>query len=197
MPTRLTNDIRRTITDSVLSNTTLFAERDEIVKKLKTKMTKWVRDQQPKEFNALVAGKPKEWFCTMNYVRWWDGCNPINMMMACSDGAKCWADHVELDEVIPVTSAFQRDHNGFEKTFAAEIKAANAWCEKYEKTRDDLRGLLAGFQTVEKLKETVPELERHIPKVENRQLPMVQASNVLSQLTKVGFDAGMPAAAEA
>lgn len=200
MKTRLTKDMRESIIASVMKNTNLDVERAEIEAETKRIAAQWVRDQQPKGFYDAINGHPKEWFDTIQQVR--NGaCNPCNVMNSALDPLTCSGD-IHLDDSVSVACSANGRYGTVcmgedqaKKVFGALHKRAQKWAEKREKTQGELRAFLLSQKTVKGVLEAMPELKRHMPAEKVKSYPLVAASNVLSSLAKLGFDAGIGAEA--
>jgi hypothetical protein len=195
MAIRLTKQIRADIIESVLKNTVLPAERKAIEEETARTAMEAVRAMQPKGFYEAVAGHPKEWF-KLDQSTYVTVCNPNVVLSAVDNNDARWMNygHVSYPEAIVVALDGPRlDEKQCKQVFGALHKRAEAWVEKYSAVKNELSAYLLSKQTVESALKDMPELERHVPAPAKPSYPLVAPSNVLSHLTKLGFDAGAPA----
>lgn len=186
--TTLTKQMREDIVNSVIAGTTLPDERKAIEEDVSLTAMHAMLAKQPKEFLALVEGQPLDWF-KMDAGLWVNNSNPLNKL-----DADRWTSKIEYPRSIAVAVQWNPNKEECEEIFREYNIRAAAWAEKNEKARGELMTFLLSQRTVEKLLAAMPELEPHILTKVTKTYALVAPSNVLSTLTKLGFDRSRVAA---
>lgn len=187
MTTRLTNEMRNEIADSVIAATNLPDERKEIERLTSEVARDWMLSQQPPEFVALVKGHPAQWFHLDNdlYVR---EHNPLQVLEI-----SLWSHSINYPAPVPIAVNTSPSPAECQEIFGDLCARAEKWVEQRDQVRGELMAYLNSCRTVEKALENMPELTPHVPKAAAKVYPLVAPSNVLSKLSQLGFDRTQPA----
>lgn len=181
MATRLTNNMREEIVDSVMRATDLAEQRKAIENETIEMAAKACRDAQPTGWFELIKGYPAAWFKLDGSVYVKGGFNPLARLAGYTHGM-----HINYPAPIPVAAELSLSEAQC-SMFAALCERADAWFEANVAARGELIGFLRSCNTVEKVIERMPELARHVPKA-GKVWPLAAPNNVMSRLSKLGFD---------
>ena len=187
MKTRLNKTIREEILDNVLAATDLEERRTALRQRIQAAVKKLITQDQPAEFVALTKAHPKEWFTSCNQVYY--GSEDELYPLAVSFGPPgTWQSRsLHLDDPVYVTQDYSWKATDHKPALLPLAKEAAALVEERTALIAEIRAFLQSCQTAEAVAERMPELTRHIPKIA-RPMPLVAPSNLLSSLTKMGFD---------
>jgi hypothetical protein len=187
MRTRLNKTIREEILANVLAATDLEDRRTELRQLIQAAVKKLIIQDQPAEFVALTKIHPKEWFASCNQVYY--GCEDELYPLAVSfDPPGTWQSRsLHLDDPVCVTNHYSWNAADHKAALLPLTKEAAALIEERKALVSEIRAFLQSCPTAEAVAERMPELTRHIPKIA-RPMPLVAPSNLLSSLTKIGFD---------
>ena len=192
----MNKDLVAKIVTSVLAATNLEADRQQIYAIAKQRIRTRVVDQVPMELIQISMNNNPDWFRWLDTVyignknTWspwfimYDGPNPHDVHRLC---------HVPVDP--PVVTFDNHKPNLRAEDFADLTTLATEWANKREKLTSELRAVLFSFNTVEKLLEKLPEFTRHVPPAAapKPKYPLVAPNNILSALSKLGFDTAVVA----
>lgn len=187
MKTRLNKTIREEILANVLAATDLEDRRTALRQRIQAAVKKLIIQDQPAEFVALTKAHPKEWFANCNQVYY--GCEDELYPLAVSFAPPgAWQSRsLHLDDPVYVTQGYNWKATNHKSALLPLAKEAAALVEERTALVAEIRAFLQSCQTTEAVAERMPELTRHIPKIA-RPMPLVAPSNLLSSLTKMGFD---------
>lgn len=187
MRTRLNKTIREEILANVLAATDLEERRTALRQLIQAVVKKLIIQDQPAEFVALTKIHPKEWFASCNQVYY--GCeNELYPLAVSFDPPGTWRSRsLHLDDPVYVTNHYSWNATDHKAALLPLAKEAAALIEERKALVSEIRAFLQSCPTAEAVTERMPELERHIPKIA-RPMPLVAPSNLLSSLTKMGFD---------
>ena len=187
MKTRLNKTIREEILANVLAATDLEERRTELRQRIQVATKKLITQDQPAEFVALTKVHPKEWFASCNQVYYGseDELYPLSVSF---DPPGTWRSRsLHLDDPVYVTQDYSWKATNHKSALLPLAEEAAALVEERTALIAEIRAFLQSCQTTEAVAERMPELTRHIPKIA-RPMPLVAPSNLLSSLTKMGFD---------
>lgn len=192
MKTILTKTMRDEIVCNVMNSTNLPEERKQIEERAKALAREIIITNQPSEFLKMAERKPVDWFKLQNELRVKEEHNPFNVFGQ-HDNPDAYARYyriwsVSLNDPVPIAYIVLLSEHESKQHFGPLRREAEAWAEQWNEAALQLRGLLNSCRTVEALLEKAPELAPHVPKKEQKSFPLVSASNMLSTLTKLGFD---------
>lgn len=187
MKTRLNKTIREEILANVLAATDLEERRTELRQRIQVAIKKLITQDQPAEFVALTKVHPKEWFASCNQVYYGseDELYPLAVSFDHPDIRPYRS--LYLDDPVYVAQDYRWDATNHKSALLPLAKEAAALVEERTALVAEIRAFLQSCQTAEAVAERMPELTRHIPKIA-RPMPLVAPSNLLSSLTKMGFD---------
>ena len=187
MKTRLNKTTREEILANVLAATDLEERRTELRQRIQAAVKKLITQDQPAEFIALTKVHPKEWFTSCNQVYY--GCEDVLYPLAVSfDPPGTWQSRsLRLDDPVYVTQNYSWSATDHKPALLPLAEEAAALIAERTALVAEIRAFLQSCQTTEAVAERMPELTRHIPKIA-RPMPLVAPSNLLSSLTKMGFD---------
>lgn len=185
MTIRLNNDMRDQIISSVLAATDLDDERRLIQTETEELAATLCRAAQPPGWFDLVKDKPAQWFKLESQVSVPHDLNPLAVLGDTPHYYKNW--QIDYPAPIPVALGLDLSREDCEKHFGELRKRADEWAERRAETRGALRTFLLSCRTVEQVERRMPELKKHIPQAAQT-YPLVAPSNVLAQLTRLGFD---------
>lgn len=187
MKTRLNKTIREEILANVLAATDLEERRTALRQLIQVAVKKLIIQDQPAEFVALTKVHPKEWFTNCNQVYY--GCEDVLYPLAVSfDLPDKWHPRsLHLDDPVCITLGYRWDATDHKSALLPLAEEAAALIAERTALVAEIRAFLQSCQTTEAVAERMPELTRHIPKIA-RPMPLVAPSNLLSSLTKMGFD---------
>lgn len=187
MKTRLNKTIREEILDNVLAATDLEERRTELRQRIQGAVKKLIIQDQPAEFVALTKAHPKEWFASCNQI-YYGGGDVLRPLAVSFDPPDAWQNRwIYLDDPAYVAQNYKWDAAEHEAALLPLAKEAAALIAERTALVAEIRAFLRSCQTTEAVAERMPELTRHIPKIA-RPMPLVAPSNLLSSLTKMGFD---------
>ena len=192
----MNKDIVTKIVTSVLAATNMETNRQAIYEAARVRVRKHMLDQVPMALIAVSMDNPPEWFHWLDHV-YIGNKNTWNPWYIMYDGPNPHDSyplrHLRVDP--PVVSF--RNHNPSLRAedFADLTAEATQWANKREKLTSELRAVLFSFNTVEKLLEKLPEFTRHVPPAAapKPNYPLVAPNNILSALSKLGFDTALVA----
>lgn len=187
MKTRLNKTIREEILANVLAATDLEERRTALRQRIQAAVKKLLIQDQPAEFVALTKVHPKEWFASRNQVYYGseDELYPLSVSF---DPPGTWTNHwLRLDDPVCVIQNYGWSAMDHKPALLPLAKEAAALIAERTALVAEIRAFLQSCQTAEAVAERMPELTRHIPKIA-RPMPLVAPSNLLSSLTKMGFD---------
>lgn len=187
MKTRLNKTIREEILANVLAATDLEERRTALRQLIQAAVKKLITQDQPAEFIALTKAHPKEWFASCNQVYY--GSEDVLYPLAVSfDPPGTWQSRsLYLDDPVYVTQDYSWNVTNHKPALLPLAKEAAVLIAERTALVAEIRAFLQSCQTTEIVAERMPELTRHIPKIA-RPMPLVAPSNLLSSLTKMGFD---------
>jgi hypothetical protein len=186
MKTRLNKTIREEILDNVLAATDLEERRTELRQRIQVAIKKLITQDQPAEFVALTKVHPKEWFTSCNQI-YYGGEDVLYPLAVSFDPDTRQYRSLYLDDPVYVTQDYRWDATNHKSALLPLAEEAAALVEERTALVAEIRAFLQSCQTAEAVAERMPELTRHIPKIA-RPMPLVAPSNLLSSLTKMGFD---------
>lgn len=187
MRTRLNKAIREEILANVLAATDLEERRTALRQLIQTAVKKLITQDQPAEFVALTKIHPKEWFASSNQI-YYGNEDELYSLAVSFDPPGTWQSRsLWLDDPVCVANHYSWNATDHKAALLPLAKEATALIEERNALVSEIRAFLQSCPTTEAVAERMPELTRHIPKIA-RPMPLVAPSNLLSSLTKMGFD---------
>ncbi len=185
MTTRMNKALREKILISVLNATDLNERETELKQRIKKTVRDAVIQSLPKEFVALTEVHPKEWFGSTNSL-YYGGEKDLIPLSLAKEGAYYY-HAVQLDDPVPVPCNFRWDVSLHKEELLPLAEEAQQLTDERNALSDEIRAFLLSCRTTDQVVKRMPELGRHVPKT-SYPVPSVVPSNLLSSLTKMGFD---------
>lgn len=187
MATRLNKTLREEILTNVLNATDLEERRTELRQRIQATIKKLIIQDQPAEFIALTKVHPKEWFVSYSQI-YYGYEDELYSLGVSFDPPGTWQSRLlYLDDPVCVTLGYNCNVLDHKSALLPLAKEAAALIEERAALVAEIRAFLQSCQTTEAVVKRMPELERHVPKT-SYPVPSVAPSNLLSSLTKFGFD---------
>ena len=189
---KLTKALRHQILLSVLGATNFEERKAAIIKESNDLMRELLRAALPENFEESVKNLPPEWFSRV--TQWYPDNNPASELEYMK---------VEYDESTNrssykncLTFPYLVSPFGSPKVNTKPLdplyKKAGSLLNEYFETKKQLRDLLLGFTTTDKLLAACPEFERHVP-YSSKSYPLtVSVIPTFVALKKAGFDTTAP-----
>ena len=187
MKTRLNKTTREEILTNVLAATDLEERRTALRQLIQVAVKKLIIQDQPAEFVALTKVYPKGWFTSCNQV-YYGSEDELYPLAVSFDPPDTWQSRsLHLDDPVYVIQNYGWSATNHKSALLPLAEEAAALIAERTTLAAEIRAFLQSCQTAEAVAERMPELTRHIPKIA-RPMPLVAPSNLLSSLTKMGFD---------
>lgn len=185
MTTRMNKKLREEILTNVLNATDLNERETELKQRIKKTARDVVIQDLPKEFVALTQVHPKEWFASINSLYFGSEKDLIPLSLA-KEGVYCY-HAIILDDPVPTPCSFRWDVSLHTEELLPLAEEAQQLTDERNALSDEIRAFLLSCRTTDQVVKRMPELGRHVPKT-SYPVPSVVPSNLLSSLTKMGFD---------
>lgn len=213
--TTLNNAARLAIIESVIEKgTTIPAERQAIFDDTAKVARAFMLRQLPKDFEAATKILPPEWFntCSATPDLRADS-HPCSILkrLAKGESHRTYGNSIKF-EAFRVPYSFRVDvwhhapRNDDERErfkeadglwpdiLKSQIAAALKLRAKEDALRAELRDFLSSCRTYKQVLEKAPQLERHLPPVATKPMPLVVSTTAMnSLLKKAGFDQSVKA----
>lgn len=194
MSTRLTKAMRQDIVDRIIEKT--FAARIKKLKAAQVDLADAVYEAViPVEFVKVAKNHPEDWFNRFSSIDLYQrqGNYGSSMSFPLAD-RKGLSKRIQLSSPRPFPASFggstpdmvlQGDILDSVKT---HIKIEQQLCDERDILHDRLMGLVGSVSTLEKLRETAPELADYLPQPQSKSnLPMIPVGSLVNDLMQAGL----------
>jgi hypothetical protein len=185
MTTRMNKELREEILTNVLNATDLNERETELKQRIKKTVRGIVIQDLPKGFAALTQVHPKEWFASTSSL-YFGGEKDLIPLSLAKESAYCYPAII-LDDPVPTPCNFQWDVSLHKEELLPLAEEAQQLTDERNALSAEIRAFLLSCRTTDQVVKRMPELGRHVPKT-SYPVPSVVPSNLLSSLTKMGFD---------